>query len=64
MRLEQMLSTVLTGMYLFDVVVVSIAYTNAGYFVLIFTVLYCASIGEIFSISKLGRWLSAKRHHS
>lgn len=64
MRLEQILSTIITGMYLFDVVVASAVYDRAGYFVLVFTILYGASICEIHSIGKIGRWLRGKRHQT
>ena len=60
-RPEQVLSIAVTAMYAFDVVVVSVAYTHAGNYVLMFTGLYCASIMEIYSIGRIGRWLSAKR---
>lgn len=64
MRLEQVLSIAVTAMYIFDVTVVSMAYPRAGYYVLSLTIIYCASIGEIYSISKLGRWLNAKRRQA
>lgn len=61
MKLEQVLSVAVTAMYLFDVTVVSMAYTRAGYYVSSLTIIYCASVGEIYSIGRLGRWLRAKR---
>jgi hypothetical protein len=64
MRLEQILSVAVTAMYLFDVTVVSMAYARAGWYVLTLTIIYCASVGEIYSIGKLGRWLNAKRHQA